>query len=225
MIAEEILRTENSHIQYYGYIENTRIINDLITLIKLKYPSISIDEFHPIFIKYDDLKRNYLNKIENNKEPTKEEENVNKLLVYHLNYKIGFGKYKGTILYEIILQDPQFILKCIINLDHFTVSDCFFLFENVRDQPEYLLALEYNLIKKLIIRKYKSMNKDGTFRDFSYDHDDFTDEPIGNNEYTDEPPREYNYGPEAYGYKSWEEMTYWEVFEGNGFEYREFLDQ
>jgi hypothetical protein len=86
--------------------------------------------------------------------------------------------------------------------------------ENLVKQSDYFKAFEYFLIKHLIIRKREAEKA-------AYNAERYPDD----NESTNRPLREIDYGPSAYGYNSWEEMTYWEVFEGNDFEYGEFLDQ
>lgn len=43
--------------------------------------------------------------------------------VYTQNSLLKFGKYNGSILEDIAKTDPNYINWCIINLDHFYVSE------------------------------------------------------------------------------------------------------
>lgn len=121
--------------------------NYLYSLLKFSNPLIQINESNPIYLRLVSLENTMLNK---NMENLSEEEcNVKKLIVYYPYQKLGFGKYKGVSLFNIEKKDPHYILWCIINLDHFSVCNNILISQHLKNQPEYLLAVEYNLIKLL----------------------------------------------------------------------------
>jgi hypothetical protein len=88
-----------------------------------------------------------------------------------LFFRIGFGNYEGHNLLSIITEDPEYVLWCIINLDHFSINNKLLLNPKLRNEPLYLLALEYNLIKKQIIDKWTPEDDDYNY----YGHDDSYD--------------------------------------------------
>jgi tetratricopeptide (TPR) repeat protein len=128
----------------------------LLTLLYNNNPEITIDEQNPIFIRLNTLKLSYAEKLENGKDFIEEEENVNKLREYQSNYIIGFGKHEGKELSSVICEDPEYVLWCIINLDHFFIEKFLFLNREFKNEFLYLLAIEHNLIKEKIMEKWMS---------------------------------------------------------------------
>lgn len=97
--------------------------------------------------KINSLKNESFNKTIKLLEITEEENNANKLMVYSLNSKIGFGRYKGMKIYEILEEDPGYIISNIIDLIHFSVHPYVFLDERLMNNAQFLNALEVNLVK------------------------------------------------------------------------------
>jgi tetratricopeptide (TPR) repeat protein len=128
--------------------------NYLISLLKSKNKELLLDESNPIYIKLDRLKKSYEEKIYNIESPSEEEENTNKLIQYGLNHKIGFGNYKGKDIAEIISIEPDYLLWCIINLEHFSVENSILANPIFKEQKDYDKAIQINLIKELIIDKW-----------------------------------------------------------------------
>ncbi len=46
-----------------------------------------------------------------------------KITEYYSNSALHFGKYKGETLMDIVDTNPRYIGWCILNLDHFYISD------------------------------------------------------------------------------------------------------
>lgn len=145
----------------------------LVSLLKNKNTDTSFDENNPIYKRLDALKASYSQKVENEDELTEEEENANKLMEYQSNYRVGFGNYEGQNLSSIINEDPEYVLWCIINLDHFSINKALFLNPKLRNEPLFLSALEHNLIKEQIIEKWTPNDDyDYDYRDDYYDWSD-----------------------------------------------------
>ena len=84
---------------------------------------------------------------------TEDEENANKLKAYDSFSTLNFGKYEGQKLHNIFNLEPTYILWCIINLIHFSIDKSFLLDKKFRMQDDFLLALESNYIKGLVLNK------------------------------------------------------------------------
>ncbi|SHN42326.1 hypothetical protein SAMN05216311_114180 [Chitinophaga sp. CF418] len=100
-------------------------------------------------------------------------------MVYQRHYKIGFGDYEGSSIQEIITQPPQYVLWCIVNLYHFSINQDIFLDKTLSVEGEYLRALEINLIKHKLIKKWHKPENHQRHWDDDYDdgHDDYYEYP------------------------------------------------
>jgi len=165
---------------FEDYIADDTILNDsdlniyLLSLLKNINHEKSIDETNHIYIRLDALKSSYVEKLVNGGKFSEEEENINKLMEYKSNYKIGFGNYEGQNISSIIEEDPEYVLWCIINLEHFSINKTLFLNPKLKCETLFLLALEHNLIKEKIIEKWLT-NGDDYDDDYDYDYIDHYD--------------------------------------------------
>lgn len=160
-------REQIKHIasEYYNLITN--------------YLDIKIDVNNPIFIRLDKAKT----KIKQNEEyesfhaiylfqhgceidennsdaPSKinlsdADKNIEKLFLYNFNHNLNWGQYINNSVKDIFYKDQNYILWCVVNLDHFAIDSNFFLLDEIKSEPLYYKALEINLIKNLIIKKWK----------------------------------------------------------------------
>jgi hypothetical protein len=138
--------------------------------LKSKDPKIEFGELNPHYSRLSSLN----------------EENINKLMIYQSHFKIGFGKYDGSTIQEIINIDSHYIVWCIINLSHFSISPALFLQESFKNEIDYLEALEINLIKIELVDMWMTeainiwnMNgytADHNFNVRSTDYDDYQED-------------------------------------------------
>lgn len=170
-------------------------IEDEYIKIVISLFDLNISETNPIFKRLDKTKQLINNKLENNEALSEYEDNVRKLLVYKTFYTVSWGQYAGNDLASIINDDQEYLLWCIINLEHFSIDNAVFLIRSFQNETQYLAALEINLIKQLILEKWG---------------DDDNDEDGYYN-----GPDDYDDGPSSYGYDSWDEMAFNEAFEGD----------
>jgi tetratricopeptide (TPR) repeat protein len=159
------------------YIEDETKLNEddlflfLVSMLKNYNPETSIDNTNQLYNRLDTLKSSYSQKVENEDELTEEEENAKKLMEYQSSYKIGFGNYEGENLSSIINKDPEYVLWCIVNLDHFSINKALLLNPKLRNEPLFLTALEHNLIKGQIIEKW-TPDEDYYDYDYRYNYND-----------------------------------------------------
>ncbi len=146
--------------------KTTDLDNYLVSLIKKNDKTILLNEQNKIYKILDELKTAYNQKILSGEEILKEEENANKLTIYYNETILGFGKYKRECVSAVINKDPIYILWCVRYLHHFAIEKSLFLNKKLKvNKNKYLVALEYNLIKHLII-----VNWGGTFHDVDNYH-------------------------------------------------------
>jgi hypothetical protein len=124
------------------------ICTDYLKIIS-KINSLNITYSNPIYKKIDDTQDAIRGKILRigHEEFSESENNIFNLDIYNLSNTIRWGKYKGKDINEVIIQDHQYILWCIANLDHFAIENVIFLFDRIRSDPSYIATLEINLIK------------------------------------------------------------------------------
>lgn len=80
-----------------------------------------------------------------------------KLIIYKKNYRLGFGKYKGLTIEQILPSDPSYITWCITHVIHFAVSpDVFAEDYFYKNKIAFLKVFEVNFLKRLIISKANS---------------------------------------------------------------------
>jgi exodeoxyribonuclease X-like protein len=74
---------------------------------------------------------------------------------YNSSSILKFGKYIGKTIEEIISIDPNYILWCLVNIDHFILARSTFrqLFfdSEIQKDPIFIIALEYYLFKDNLI--------------------------------------------------------------------------
>lgn len=150
----------------------------LLSLLKDKKPNIQLDEKNPLFILLSRLKESCFLKKKNGLELSKNEEGVNKLMKYELDYTIGFGEYKGNSIREILEKDAHYILWCIVNLIHFSVDNLALANPILKQDSLFIAAIEFNLVKSMALAKWKPIvesesrfNKDKTHNYYRSDYD------------------------------------------------------
>ena len=85
---------------------------------------------------------------------------------YQLDTEFGFGKYEGQTLDEIIKTDLDYINWCLINLDHFVISDE--IVEVVKTlQPAFQLTAEAEEKRKEKLETWEENRS--SYYDSSYD--------------------------------------------------------
>lgn len=104
---------------------------------------------------------------------TDDELNVAKLTVYYPSWKIGFGKYDGQTIDEVLKTDAQYLIWAINNLLHFAVCNSLFLREELRAIPGYLEALETNLTKVLFTKELPEDEKEYESNSWDDDYDTY----------------------------------------------------
>lgn len=138
------------------FLSKTDLLNYLISLLKVNIKSYDFEsEIHEFKIKNPDI-------------VTKEYDSLT-----YLNY----GKYKGKQIYEVESIDPNYILWCVINLKHFTISNLSFLKPAIRKNILFYSALEKNITKQEFIEKVPALQLN------YYRHVNFQDESVKNSEY------------------------------------------
>ncbi len=158
--------------------------------------NLDISEKNPLYTKFDETKQLIQSKLENNETLSEYEDNIRKLLIYKTFYTVHWGNYAETEISSIIEKDPEYVLWCILNLEHFAIDKSIFLIQRIQNEPQYINALLVNSIKHLIVEKWGTDDDD--------DDDDYYDDPD-----------DYDDGPGAYGYDSWDDMAFYEAFEGD----------
>ncbi len=188
----------NSNLDFNKFLVLQEIKEEYIYTVSRVF-NLDLSKSNPLYKKFDETKQLIQTKFENNISLTEYEENVRKLLIYRPSYFVHWGNYAGVVISRIIEKDPEYLLWCILNLDHFAIDKSIFLLQKIQYEPQYLNALLVNSIKHLIIEKWGP------------DDDDDEDE---DDDYNDNPD-DYDDGPGAYGYRSWDEMAFYEAFEGD----------
>ena len=115
--------------------------------------------------------------------------------LYNINDRFTFGKHTGKTILEVIGEDIGYINWCLINLDHFVISDDS-IDEIKKCVPEFKLS---DLAEQVRLQK---MNKIET--ETEADLDDFDDDD------------DYGSSGEKYGwYNGWSDDAIDEAFEGD----------
>ncbi|MBX2959378.1 MAG: tetratricopeptide repeat protein [Flavobacteriales bacterium] len=126
----------------------------LLAILSREGINIQNTETNQIYLELNNLKESGKRKLEEGLELSKDEKNIDKLISYQFFSKLGFGKYENKGINEIIKLNSHYILWCIINLKHFAVENDILVLPQFRNQPLLTLAIEYNLIKNIIIEKW-----------------------------------------------------------------------
>jgi len=136
----------------------------------------NISSENPLFIGIDETKKQIQSKLEEDEELSEFESNTKKLMSYKLSFRVHWGNYAENQIIDILRKNPEYILWCIQNLEHFAIDNIIFLFPFVRSEAEYYRALELNLVKKAIIEKWQEFEDDDdhtSYRDYDdYDYDE-----------------------------------------------------
>ena len=72
------------------------------------------------------------------------------------------------------------VLNSILRFDYSAIDNVAFLFSNIRNEEKYYEALEINLIKKAIIKKWIGIEDDNRYRDFhtpQFNNEDYNENP------------------------------------------------
>lgn len=135
-----------------------------LSLIQSKNMFFALNETNPIFKRLNYLRRSYFESIYGGAKISKEVKIVNELREYQSSSIVEFGEYNGENIETILKVNPKYILWCIINLDNFAIDIFLFLYQQIKDEHEYITALGINLIKLKIIEKWRNyeINYDGS---------------------------------------------------------------
>lgn len=159
-----------SHLKKGGDLYHEDLDIYLKSLLKKRNKEVAFGVNNKIYKKLNDLKYSSDAKIAAGENLLKEEENIVKLIVYNSSTIIGFGKYAGKDISTLIEEDPHYILWCIVNLTHFSIEKSLFLEDRLKSEAKFLIALEYNLIKQLIIEKW-DLIEDNYIRSYDMEGD------------------------------------------------------
>ena len=117
-----------------------------------KIKNIDLSDKNPLLQEMYSIISSYWDKSYKNITPTEDEVNlVKKLMRYDRSYKVHWGKYSGSSIEDILINDPQYILWCMINLSHFAMGGAIFRIKELRNSDHFLSALEVNVMKMHII--------------------------------------------------------------------------
>lgn len=120
--------------QFEIYFHNSRFnsilspVEDIATAylffqLKANDSNAKLNTGNTYYLYLDTLIQQYNVKKDRKEKTTEDEDNAHKLIEYHSCYLIGFGKYEGQKVEDIIQKDCQYILWCILNLYHFSISN------------------------------------------------------------------------------------------------------
>jgi hypothetical protein len=66
-----------------------------------------------------------------------------------------FGKHEGEAIADVVTTDPRYVFWCISNIASFVVSNSLFItLRELKAREDYLIALEINCAKLLIVQVY-----------------------------------------------------------------------
>lgn len=131
--------------------------------ITAKILKIDLSERNLIFNKISSIRQIADRKFADNEQLTELEDNHRKMMCYSHKTKIHWGIYAETTIRDILINDPEYILWCIINLDHFFTVNYIFVLTEVRRSENYLKAMEINAIKSLIDREWTYTDDEGDY--------------------------------------------------------------
>ncbi|MEQ5789759.1 hypothetical protein J4E06_01770 [Muricauda sp. NFXS6] len=117
-------------------------------------------------------KERILKKINSNEELSQEEQNIRKLMVYHMPFKFNWGKYKNRVISSILEEDPEYLLWCVIHVSHFSLNELIFLHPKIRSNRLFMPSLKENFVKLDMVKEWS----------FNYG--------IGENDFYRRPPKE-----------------------------------
>lgn len=128
----------------------------LIACIKKANPDYDFSDQNPSRLHLIDLDQRCSSKLDNEEQPTEEELNASNLVEYQVTHHVNFGRHDGSLIEEILNLDANYLIWCVINLGHFCLSNELFLDKRLKADPDYLQALEINLVKVQLARERKA---------------------------------------------------------------------
>ncbi|WP_165806010.1 exodeoxyribonuclease X C-terminal domain-containing protein [Marixanthomonas spongiae] len=140
------LYLDNVDKKYYGKLIQFYLI------ILIKNHSLNYGKQTMYYNNLQMSKDRILEKLNNFIELENSEIGLQKLMVYKFDYYIHWGKYDGSSIIDIMNDDPNYILWCILNLEHFIIELKLFLYKSIRKNKSYLSALEVNLTKMAFLK-------------------------------------------------------------------------
>ena len=100
---------------------------------------------------YDKIRRYIIEKKGDGIPLSINEKNTISMKCHKLSNFIYWGKYKGQYISDIVFQDPEYILWCILSLDNFSIEPVCFLTKEFRQHEWFKIAVETNLVKLKLI--------------------------------------------------------------------------
>jgi hypothetical protein len=123
------------------------------------------------FIELKTIKQTIAYKQSKGLELTEKESNVSKMLEYKFDFHLNWGIHAGSSIFELLVKETEYLLWCIINLDHVIVPSMIFCLPIVQQQPTYHEALTANMIKLCCHRDYSYTEPSEEYED-EYDSND-----------------------------------------------------
>ncbi|EJF08367.1 hypothetical protein [Pontibacter sp. BAB1700] len=178
-----------------------------VAKLKAVDTNIDISESNSLYVRLEKLVESCRIKDIKNEDVTEEEENAVMLREYKAGDIMSFGKYNGDTVSVVIDKEPEYILFSIINFENFALSLDLLLHPNILDKPEYILALEHNFIKNLLIRKWHDAYVEENRLDYLFNSGYSDQEHFGNN--YDRPQSKSEWLKSEYGEDA--ETAYWNM--------------
>ncbi|MDT3403570.1 exodeoxyribonuclease X C-terminal domain-containing protein [Mucilaginibacter terrae] len=158
-------------------------ISSILVKAVINYYNLNITESNEIYIAFENRILKAISTI-----PFNNTENLLKLKMYTSQDYLEWGKYQGKKISEVLLLDFEYLLWCLINLDHFSIDPPFFIYFFLLTKKDLKKEIEFNLIKQLLYSNY--LEEDSELE-------------------TDDRSNYY------YGYNSSDEFNFYEGYEGN----------
>lgn len=130
-----------------------QIVDDYLEFI-VKTNGLDISESNKLYLEYWDAIEAISTNLHNRRPLSQYLKNVKALKIFKLTDSFHWGKHEGEKVNDVMFSQAGYILQCIINFEHFAIENSFFLVGYIQDYPQYLKAIETNLIKQLVIRNW-----------------------------------------------------------------------
>ncbi len=168
--ANYLRSTQNFEYYFFQGGEQTEAISEIYykAVLYLKHPAKKINHSNPNYIRLNSYRQSYKSKKDTNELLSIDEENIQKLIKYRKNYKIGFGTYQGEEIEKVLEEDVEYIFWCIINLHHFMISMNLFSSSNFQTEISFYEAVEINLIKGIILAEKSKEMKEEREEEYGY---------------------------------------------------------
>ena len=118
--------------------------------------NISFGETNKYRIQYIELRNNYLKDTNYSENGERNVHDIERLMIYKSDHRIGFGKYLGLTIHDIYSINPQFLIWAVINLTHFAIDFNIFINTKIGELRNYYVALEINIVKISLLREWKA---------------------------------------------------------------------